>query len=293
MKFKVLLALFLGIQLGFAQETIPRSILNHVAQEIDNICGDTWCEGDFNWSFDNLNCDLAKGTCEMNLTLIDQFFLDESRNARPVERQIEDRKIYVDYLTKLLQGSYGENDEDGLQFHYPKKCIMAGFKTVEDVIDGTSYSEKLYEAVSECVSSMEIKFYSIESEASLRKSLHYCSSIKVESVIKEKDPNRRRVNYDVFYDEYQTWQDLVKFTEQLTELKKPRKVKLEHLSKWNEPHFKRCREDIEGLYRNYFILGLNPVTPIWSPEAVGLRTFIFTRQNFNSRLKVKLNVKKD
>jgi hypothetical protein len=282
-----LLACLFNFQI-FGQETIPQSLLNNVANEIDNICGDTWCEGDFNWSFNNLTCELSEGACSMSLTLIDQFYLDDGEDA---DRQITDRKIYLNYLQKLLTNSYTEQDEDGLQFHYPKTCKMNGFNTIKDVVDGNSYSEKIFEAVSECLSDIENKFYQVQSEASLRKSLHFCSAINVKKVTKEKDPNRQRVNNQSFYNEYQTWLDLLSFTKRLSPLENPRKSKLIYLTKWDNPERKRCLSDIAELYSSYFILGLNPITPIWSPDSSKLRTFIFTKQNYNSRLKVQLYTK--
>jgi hypothetical protein len=37
---------------------------------VDNLCGDTWCSGDYNFSFDAMTCDLAAGTCKMDLHVI-------------------------------------------------------------------------------------------------------------------------------------------------------------------------------------------------------------------------------
>jgi hypothetical protein len=37
---------------------------------IDDICGDTWCEGDNNFAFDRLTCNAANSTCTLSLRII-------------------------------------------------------------------------------------------------------------------------------------------------------------------------------------------------------------------------------
>src|SRR5581483_2839692 len=34
-----------------------------VRTALDNICGDTWCDGDWNWTFEKVTCKLDLGTC--------------------------------------------------------------------------------------------------------------------------------------------------------------------------------------------------------------------------------------
>jgi hypothetical protein len=37
---------------------------------IDDICGDTWCEGDNDFAFDRLSCSAGSGTCTLRLRII-------------------------------------------------------------------------------------------------------------------------------------------------------------------------------------------------------------------------------
>ncbi len=71
----LILALF---GLSLTQVTLANDLSATQAQalltEIDNICGDTWCEGDFNFSFNSLVCDFTKGECTLDYEFIDYYF---------------------------------------------------------------------------------------------------------------------------------------------------------------------------------------------------------------------------
>ncbi len=54
----------------FGQD-ISRQLEDDALQALDNICGDTWCEGDFDFSFQSLECDLSKQTCELSFSYIE------------------------------------------------------------------------------------------------------------------------------------------------------------------------------------------------------------------------------
>jgi hypothetical protein len=47
---------------------------------IDSICGDTWCEGDFNYEFQSINCESDNSTCVVGFKTWD--YVDESINTR-------------------------------------------------------------------------------------------------------------------------------------------------------------------------------------------------------------------
>jgi hypothetical protein len=53
--------------------TLSRSESRTVLQLIDNICGDTWCEGDHNFSFDKIECrrgcSTRPGSCKLTFRL--------------------------------------------------------------------------------------------------------------------------------------------------------------------------------------------------------------------------------
>jgi hypothetical protein len=88
-------------------------------QSIDNICGDTWCEGDTNWSFDAIACDTKAG-CTLNLTMKPYDFSDDIRLA--------DR---------------------------PLSCALPDFTHLSDIVEitqsGLQYTPELFEAVGDCI----------------------------------------------------------------------------------------------------------------------------------------------
>lgn len=46
-----------------------------IIRAIDNICGDTWCEGDYNYNFEKFSCLKSTNKCELSFNLISR---DES-----------------------------------------------------------------------------------------------------------------------------------------------------------------------------------------------------------------------
>ncbi len=95
-------------------------------QSLDSICGDSWCEGEANWSFDKMTCDEEKG-CSLDLTMQPYPFSDEV--------QLTERKL---------------------------NCDLYEFSTRESVIEetrrGIQYSQALYTAVDECVNDLLDRF---------------------------------------------------------------------------------------------------------------------------------------
>ncbi|MBC7533921.1 MAG: hypothetical protein H7318_20330 [Oligoflexus sp.] len=123
-------AFFLGLLLASsAAHAAP--LLSKIEQEdlllsIDNICGDTWCEGDSNWSFDAIRCDSETG-CVLDLTMKPYDF-----------------------------------NEDQILFDRPFQCSLPTFtaKTslVEKTIRGLQYTQGLYDALSHCIGNLSENF---------------------------------------------------------------------------------------------------------------------------------------
>lgn len=59
----------------FPGEPPPGDVVNDLSDEqertalelLDDICGDTWCEGSYDWRFEDLTCDFAAGNCTLAL----------------------------------------------------------------------------------------------------------------------------------------------------------------------------------------------------------------------------------
>lgn len=50
-----------------AHEANPVEMNRLTLQAIDSICGDTWCEGDYQYRFDSLRCRFQDGICVLNV----------------------------------------------------------------------------------------------------------------------------------------------------------------------------------------------------------------------------------
>jgi hypothetical protein len=50
---------------GLLGNALTRAEVRTVLKLIDDICGDTWCEGDHNFRFRNLFCESSGGTCSL------------------------------------------------------------------------------------------------------------------------------------------------------------------------------------------------------------------------------------
>ena len=81
---------------------------------IDNICGDTWCEGDNNFAFERLTCRAGAadapdgGTCTLNLRLIPQ-----DGSSRSYSRTCTTGGFFgFDSLIETAQGGYQSLDWD-------------------------------------------------------------------------------------------------------------------------------------------------------------------------------------
>lgn len=123
-------ALLLGLLLA-SSGAMAAPILSEIEQEdllqsIDTICGDTWCEGDSNWSFDAIHCDSEKG-CVLDLTMKPyDFEEDQILTARPFQCQLPE------FTTK-----------DSL---------------VEMTIRGLQHTQELYDVLSDCINELSANY---------------------------------------------------------------------------------------------------------------------------------------
>lgn len=53
-----------------------------VLELLDSTCGDTWCEGDFNWQFKKLVCTFTQKRCTLTMLIDDREELSVWRSAR-------------------------------------------------------------------------------------------------------------------------------------------------------------------------------------------------------------------
>ena len=104
---------------------------NEAVMRIDNICGDTWCGGDFDFSFETLNCDFKTQKCEFDFELI--YYVWEGDSDEP---------------TSELRTSY--------------QCTLHEIPSYEYMVDGKwNLSWVFYEKVTDCVSEGEDHAYEV------------------------------------------------------------------------------------------------------------------------------------
>jgi len=93
-----------------------------VLKLLDDICGDTWCEGDFDWHFPKIVCHFTPGTCTLTFRITDP-------NPTPAKT-------------------------------YWRSCKVSGLKSFDDLVDTApngyqSLDNGFYDDVSLCIDHIE------------------------------------------------------------------------------------------------------------------------------------------
>lgn len=108
--------------------------LARVRTAIDNVCGDTWCEGDYDWAFNRLTCSKASASCRFEIEAI----------AR---------------ITVWASDDGTAPDLDVAKIRYPHTCVVKDIHKRSDVVSGKgsqmTYAEAFYDKVDECVGAHE------------------------------------------------------------------------------------------------------------------------------------------
>ncbi len=103
-----------------------------VRKAIDNICGDTWCEGDFRFQFTSVELDAKADLFTVNFVMTP--YLDE-------ETVLDEEGV-----TALVSPSASV------------KCVVKGYSDASVIVDKTgSLNWTVYEKLSKCVNSLESK----------------------------------------------------------------------------------------------------------------------------------------
>jgi hypothetical protein len=134
-----------GANTGQVEDTCPDTdrLLSEaderaVLREIDNICGDTWCEGEFDYSFNKLDCRRSTRSCSF------QF----------------------DYIYRIYEPGSGKVS---MRLGFPTTCkfenILSGDELVDRSHGRTTYSDRLYNLVNDCINSNEPVFDVVPGEA--------------------------------------------------------------------------------------------------------------------------------
>jgi hypothetical protein len=134
----------------------------NLSQDLDNICGDTWCEGDFNWSVDNFTCSFEDKTCSVDLTLMEEFYFDDEYSIT------RDEFVTIEaFMSKYLDTDI-ESDSEYAAITWTQTCTMKGITSKDQVIDTSrrwsSYTQDIYERVTDCVTEIEEAYWEVQAK---------------------------------------------------------------------------------------------------------------------------------
>jgi hypothetical protein len=138
MKSRILL-LVLG--LGFGPSALlagTKSKEQQVLKAIDDICGDTWCEGGFEYRFDKLAVDPVKKQAELTF---------EMKFLEPLSFSVTTEKpVYAQILSQSFDVS----------------CRIDGVTDAAEMLTGGhSLRWDVYASLNDCIASLEGRFYRI------------------------------------------------------------------------------------------------------------------------------------
>jgi hypothetical protein len=270
---------------------IPQRLLDRVANDIDNICGDAWCEGDFNWGHTNLKCELSKGLCTIDLNLIDELYvedLDTGDDLNPISniQILADRKRYESEMIALYKDMSMENDDYARQLIFSRSCTITDMFTISDVVTGNTYSNKLVEAVVDCVSDMEIEYWDREIVGNITSKIKVCGDVKVLDTKMTKAFGNININNRSYFNEFEAWLDLNKYLTDATSVESPRESSLWSMI-YNTPMDQKneCKRLMDSLNTSFYILAINTHQSTWSLPKV-TKLLSFTLKRIDKRVKI-------
>lgn len=88
MKSVILVLCFIFSAQLFAKNSLTRFEEAKALEAFDSICGDTWCGGDFNFSFNELDCNYETKSCVLSFEYIYEVYdynLDEITQEQRVD----------------------------------------------------------------------------------------------------------------------------------------------------------------------------------------------------------------
>jgi hypothetical protein len=154
---KLILIIFLSLNFQVLANDLTTIESDELSTSLDNTCGDSWCEGDFNWSVDDFNCSFADQTCTVKLTLIDEFYIDEYTSIEEFETKLAhvEKSLNVDTDT----------DVDYAAILWEQTCTIKNISNKQDLFynsNNTDHSNDVYYQVLDCVSEIEEGYWKVE-----------------------------------------------------------------------------------------------------------------------------------
>lgn len=140
----IIFCLLASRQSVFADSNFSKKDLGMVLEAIDSICGDTWCEGDYGYEFNNFSCynfsdRNSTTTCTLEFAII---------NSTEVTKDaVDSGGTQVDYIS-VKQKEYGE-------------CQIKDISKIEDMLklnkNGSwqGLNTNFYDQVNACITAVE------------------------------------------------------------------------------------------------------------------------------------------
>ncbi len=153
---KALLIVLSVLSLSTTALAQPKDPAQTVLNELDQLCGDSWCEGDFNYKFEQLNCDAKSGGCALVFTMIDR----NTDNETEIKASSKTKTGVQANLRSRIQGG----------MEYSVECRFDAFKKASDLVDKNGQyggiTDSFYEQTSECIESLEKQIRKYEKSSS-------------------------------------------------------------------------------------------------------------------------------
>lgn len=248
--------------------------LSELTTSINNVCSYSWCKGQFNWQYENLLCDFEAQQCKIDVKLIESF--DVRRESRG---PFFDEMSLLDGFSKTLI-----NFEEFLTLE--KECTIKGIQSIEHLRSNNSGRKLLISSLLACGKKMEDLYYSHSEQAEVIGRIKKCNNVESLSVNKSYSQSQM-VNGRHYYDEYQTWLDLLKYARTSFGNITPREFDISSLaSSKNQDEF-FCKRSLKYIKENYYSLGL-ATKKTWTEEEDQDLAFIFTKKKTNTQIRVIL-----
>lgn len=123
-----IISLFITLNL-YAQEFLTSAQKEKTLLLLDNICGDTWCEGDYNYEFDKISCDQKSSSCTVDFLLIETVYSNDT-----------------------------DINDPGKNFCFASSCKIENVDSYNKIVKGNELTDYFYTSFGDCSLDKEIIF---------------------------------------------------------------------------------------------------------------------------------------
>jgi len=141
----IVLALFAGMAVqAHASDSLTRDFLSSAQKKtllslIDQTCADTWCEGDYNFSFDAVRCDSQAKICTI------RFKMREDDAWQKRYKKVQQTNRFVSKISNT----------------HEVECTIRNLSQASDLMAAdNALNDNFYDAFNDCVGSLEDRLFS-------------------------------------------------------------------------------------------------------------------------------------